>query len=811
MMKRTMMIIAAVMAYAALTTSVPARSGADMVRNDLKSSALIPLYCNVMHNVGRIGLGISNDGTFGVGLSVTRIFQDCFTGERLVQCEYPLGSRTVYLFGAALWIGAVVGMDTLVSTGADGWSRAGTEFHPYSWPIVGMIYRSTRDQTSPSYFGAVSEQDYIAVYNDTCLICSGVSNDISGRPHIPLNIEVTQSSYAWSLPHLDDFVLMDYSIKNVGSQLLRDLYMGYYVDADVYNVALDGNIGAQDDLSGFREWQPSSYLPPTCPPDSDRVNLAWTADNNGDLDRASSYWVPDVTAMRIVRTPSDSLNVSFNWWVSNAQASRDYGPQTRAKARDFGTGGTGTPEGDRNKYFILSNGEFDFDQARVATIGAEDPIWLPPPSDQAPQWARGLDTRYVLSFGPFDIEPGEALPVTLAYVAGANLHESAENFNNLPYNPDAWYDGLNFDSLSLNAVWADWVYDNPGVDTDSDGYFGEFRICGEDTVWVKGDGVPDFRGTAMPEPPALWVEPRDSALYVRWNGFPSETLVDWASREIRFEGYHAYLSSSGPVDGFACVGSYDREDYFRCHWDFELRSWKRTVPPIGVDEAVCRYAPSGCDDPAWHPLDYTRQTPFVMPDFPDSILYFEPCMANACLFGLETPFMKRFPHAPKPEYASPQDVPPDQVEAYLTEDGYFKYYEYEFLIKNLLPEQPYWVSVTSFDYGSMLPGADPSESGITGNTVMAVPLGDCCQGVVGNADGLGEYPDEVSLGDIMLMIDAKFISADCDELPCLTEADINQSGGTIPTCEDITLGDIMILVDYLFITGPDVAVLPDCL
>ena len=88
----------------------------------------------------------------------------------------------------------------------------------------------------------------------------------------------------------------------------------------------------------------------------------------------------------------------------------------------------------------------------------------------------------------------------------------------------------------------------------------------------------------------------------------------------------------------------------------------------------------------------------------------------------------------------------------------------------------------------------------------------CCEGRVGDANGDGEYPDDVTLGDIMLMVDVKFISGDCGKIACLDEADVNQDGGATPSCEDhVTLGDIMSLVDFLFITGPENAVLPDCL
>jgi hypothetical protein len=93
-------------------------------------------------------------------------------------------------------------------------------------------------------------------------------------------------------------------------------------------------------------------------------------------------------------------------------------------------------------------------------------------------------------------------------------------------------------------------------------------------------------------------------------------------------------------------------------------------------------------------------------------------------------------------------------------------------------------------------------------TVRGCSIG-CCEGRVGDANGSGV--DEPTIGDISVMIDAKFIAGTCDgKIVCLSEADINQSGGSNPTCEDITIGDISILIDYLFITGPPLG-LADCL
>jgi hypothetical protein len=94
--------------------------------------------------------------------------------------------------------------------------------------------------------------------------------------------------------------------------------------------------------------------------------------------------------------------------------------------------------------------------------------------------------------------------------------------------------------------------------------------------------------------------------------------------------------------------------------------------------------------------------------------------------------------------------------------------------------------------------------------VLPYPFRDCCIGKVGNVN---LDPNElVTIGDISLAIDHLFITN--PDLVCLTEADVNQSGGTNPVggpTGDITIGDISLLIDHLFIAGPDVLILYDCL
>ncbi len=90
----------------------------------------------------------------------------------------------------------------------------------------------------------------------------------------------------------------------------------------------------------------------------------------------------------------------------------------------------------------------------------------------------------------------------------------------------------------------------------------------------------------------------------------------------------------------------------------------------------------------------------------------------------------------------------------------------------------------------------------------AVPIrATCCQGTVGDANG--QAGNEPTIGDVSTLIDAKFITGTCTGIVvCMTEADVNQSGGSNPTCDDVTVGDIAWLIDYLFITGPSVGLKP---
>lgn len=673
----------------------------------LNQKSASPAYCVVEHRIGKLGLAINNNGTIGTGFASSPLY-DFFTGAPVHSSDFPQNSTSSYLFGGSLWVGAVVGEDTLVSVGADGWNM-GFELHPDNPPGGFIQYRSTLSDDPSIYTGAISHEDYIAVYYDT--LTAGVPNDWSGRPHIPLNIEVIQTSYAWSYPYTEDFILIEYKVKNIGSEPLHDVYFGILMDNDVGY--LFNSSRHTDDLTGFLAEYPMTYH--GCQY-TDNVNIAYIADNDGDPSGGSynNLSSTGVTGMKLIRSPLVNEHLAYNWYISNANPSLDFGPREKSGVgawpepfRDFGTGGIGTPSGDANKYYMLRNQEIDYNQIYTASITPDDPLWMYPQNQtQAQSVSRGADTRYLLSFGSGVINPGETFPFFIAYVGGEYFHINPNAVNNLPDDPAGYYSQLNFADLVMNTKWAEWVFDNPGVDTDGDGYFGQYMICGNDTFYTTGDGVPDLRPAAPPESPDVRYEPNGDQLTIRWNGLHSETTPDFLSHQIDFEGYNVYFQN-GTSAAYEKYASYDIEDYYK--YTFTYGSWVLMDAPFTLEELRCLYG-SGCDDETFNPLDYTESTPYVHPIFYDSLFYFTPVAENNSQLGVTTPIIKTYPDQPYPSSLNPYLADPSE----LTEDGYLKYFEYELTV-NLnqqyeLPSMCYRASVTAFDYGSYIADVPPLES-----------------------------------------------------------------------------------------------------
>ena len=352
-----------------------------------------------------------------------------------------------------------------------------------------------------------------------------------------------------------------------------------------------------------------------------------------------------------------------------------------------------------------------------------------------------------LSFGSVDLGPGAELNFGFAVLAGERLHTDPDNLANLPDNPSAFYHHLDFSDLAKNAVWAQKIYDNPGYDTDGDGYAGEFRVCNYDSIligdqweytradteWYKGDGIPDWRAAGPPPPPDFWLTPLHNGIHVRFNGQVTETAKDILTQKIDFEGYRIYLGRDERETSYSLVASYDLEDYDKWVFNPNLATgpdYELLGEPLTIEQLRCLYGGGAepCEDASFDPLAYSRQQPYILPGFPDSVFFFTKHEFNASHLGVTTPITKIYPG-----YPNPHELPPDSItDDMYTDDGYFKYYEYQFTITGLLPTVPYWVNVTAFDFGSPESGLSPLESSVTLHAKSAYPLHDLDQQVSGS-------------------------------------------------------------------------------
>lgn len=394
----------------------------------------------LLHDVSNIWLVVSNFGVFGLPEETqANEFEETLGHPGFISCQFPARSGYDYLFQGAIWIGAIVGDDTLVSVGHDGWQLE-LEFFP-GFDADDTIHVYTNNPVSANYDSVLglADQSYVAVYTDTLL--SSDDADVSPNHRKPLEIRVQQTSHALSFSYAEDFVIFDYEISNLGLKTLKDVYVGIYLDGDVGPTPQnnsDASANAQDDVTGFRAISGDGIR---------EINAAWIADYDGPQYRNSGsgdgVLVPGVMGVRVVRSPAKELRTTFNWWLSDTDNQRDWGP-----GQPFPTGGDGTPDGDVNKYLIMQGW-----QNATLPDSTVDPDQLEATFQNNPVGAE--DTRFLFSFGPFTISPGEILPFTLGYFC-------AENF---------WQGGgveaNDFTDFDINAQWVQFVFDNPGVDTES--------------------------------------------------------------------------------------------------------------------------------------------------------------------------------------------------------------------------------------------------------------------------------------------------------------------------------------------------------
>ncbi len=437
-------------------------------------SAAYPNLQQRVQRAGHINLCQTNWGIMG---SYGRQFDEspggCFNPEPDSQVpapsfEFPKDSGLDYLFCAALWVGATVNDTPFVSVGWEGSTR-GFEMWPDSPAPLGSIEELSRIPESSCYSpAAVSDQDVVCRYSDTLLVKNmfwdGPFWDyVDMRWHRPLGVEITQKAYSWADDELSDLIIAEYSIKNIGPEILLDVCLGLFLDTDICHFEHPyGSQGCTDDITGFlRHYE-------VAPGDTEEVDIAWAADNDGwvESDQGLEWSVRHIIGAKILNVSEFDVQLSYNWWRNGMPVlPYDWGPwkSENQSAGDsfFPNHVLGTPGGDCSKHFMMSNGEIDYDQVYSCTWASQHPEegWLSP-NELCGDFADGTDTRFLLSFGPINhLAPGLSIDLAVAYIIGENFHTDPDNGGNLPANPDSFYAHVDFSDLVHKAIIAQQLYD----------------------------------------------------------------------------------------------------------------------------------------------------------------------------------------------------------------------------------------------------------------------------------------------------------------------------------------------------------------
>jgi len=648
-------------------------------------------------NVGEVQINITNFGLIGSTYSSARPWSDA------PSCQWPAGSGNEYLWASGLWVGGVVLGERLVSTGGN----AGlSEWTPLD-ELEATIYEAVntkllRPAGNPEASGkrdpmpGPDDDDDGQVDEE---ILNGKDDDDDGRidedfgqignqmfvltnydntrlsienfpDHVPMNLEVIQTSFQWENDLVDDFVGFDYVINNTGVTDIEKVYIGFFSDSDIGPRGLGGT--AEDDMAG--SW-PSTHGSPGMVRASDgsfvpiQVGYMFDAAESGPLD---GYF--GIVFLGHDVDPSGDLapmSVGMRTFQSFAgQAAFEQG---------------GDPTNDDERYQLLSAETEDWD------------------GNTAP--GREADFRFLVSAGPFAIlPPGESLSFQVGMVVGPGLGSAAGGRGLLahcaeafltwhgifvdkitqvkpkegsPFNPGiegretmlcktdfdpGVFDNFTPDYMDPSCLDVEWLTSQPVVgprdifDFEVDGKMKECAMfnmdncfeCGRQNGFVCGpqhfeDGEtwtcndPNLLNTAgctgvggletqihwlvgmAPPPPGLRLWSVDSRIHVYWDD-RSEFAKDIRLQEIDFESYRIWRADNwdrpfgsslinGPESSlWQMISEFDVVNSFLTQVTVDGVTYEDTLP-LGSNTGldVISYHPIILDDPRFDGLAVAMQ------------------------------------------------------------------------------------------------------------------------------------------------------------------------------------------------------------
>lgn len=502
-----------------------------------------------VHNVGELQMHVGNWGNFGSWPGTANTFSEA------PSAQWPAGSGVEYLFTSGLWIGALKGGVPAVTTAA-----YQTEFRPTQEP-EDIIYRSAEgarggnrlpspdadddkdglvdedwnnghdddlDGLVDEDFAAVSKQMFSCWYTDDQPVALRIFPQ-----HNPLNLWVRQESYQWEEDRFDDFVGIEFTIKNIGQEYLEDLFIGFFADCDAG--PRDRDNYWEDDATG------RVFIPVACTDLGPvQIDIAYTYDPDGDEGQTLGYF--GVMFLGHTTDPTGDT------------APRRVGISTYANfsgSQSFEEGGD--PTNDFERYELLSQNIIERDQ-------------------EIPR-----DYRMLVSAGPFAaLEPDSILRFQCAFVCGAG-RDALTNAASAQLTYDgAWF---NLDHIKTTGVAGrETAVKGPATNVAVDTCHAETRnpipnVPRGTTLYINNDcerealfelacgyspgdsakfktGIDGKEtqinwivGTAPP-PPVMRIDDHSpDGLVLYWDNF-SETVPDVKTQVDDFEGYRVWRADN---------------------------------------------------------------------------------------------------------------------------------------------------------------------------------------------------------------------------------------------------------------------------
>ncbi len=464
------------------------------------------LDCTYVHNVGRLWLLVNNFGQLG------EEFGDFYTA--CLSAEWPAGSGNEYLYVAGPWIGAMH-EEAGTAGGIIDVPRVSTtcyqhEFRP-SRDVVDDI-RSTyegaphgtriggssdlgaanddgdRDPVSGAArvdedflngkdddgdgridedFAAISQQMYsFEVRDDT------PEAKARFQEHVPLGVKLQQSSYAWSTAGTNDFVGIDYKFTNVSTSPMKDVFIAFFVDADIGPYSNPNNFDDDrfDKIDTLVTLADPTGAIAQCTTREFRLQMAYMWDqpdnptqNQGQLGGDA----PGYAGTLLLGHTVDPLNNPLIRQKVPGYAPKGPGEVSFANVQYFsGTGGNpyaqgGDPATDEERYDLMCAHCLVDEKGEPKYKALKDKAYATPP--------QAKDFRYLISVGPFSrLNPDSAVTMSVAYVVGEGrqgLIENATNLLGIVWEGDWW----NVD----NDMSTGYVPANSGIaGTPAGGYIG---------------------------------------------------------------------------------------------------------------------------------------------------------------------------------------------------------------------------------------------------------------------------------------------------------------------------------------------------